>query len=179
MSDLIVQPGERGQVRLFLIPEPLAKTTETDLAPLQDALGGVSLNRADVQIVPTKTLGEMSVQDFLEEAYDIDRTTLPRLLDEVEGHIAILRSGAFARDGATLAPSDMLGFLGLYSERGAPPPSKASLDALRHDTDATTTQPDAPIEPAEPSSPGSILTFVILFGAGVLLMAFMIWSVLS
>ncbi len=179
MSDLIIRPGERGQVRLFLIPEEMAKDLEDGVAPLETALGGVALNPVDVQVVPIKSLGEMTVREFLSEAYDVDPDTLPRLLDEAEGHMAILRSGAFPTGGATLAPGENLGFLGLYTERGAPPPSQAALDALRSEPESVDLTPDAPIEPHEPANLGSIFVFAALFGVGLLLMALMIWSVLT
>jgi hypothetical protein len=102
-----VLAGERGVVRVFAlgyrVSMELAHFEAVDR--LKEALGLADLNADDVQIVEIKAIAEMGLSGFLVEAYDVaedEIATHRDNLDALKGHVAVLRSGAFAGAAATL-----------------------------------------------------------------------------
>ena len=96
-----VSAGEHGVVRVFSLGYRVSMELKHFEAvdTLAAALGVERLNPEDVQIVDLAALRDMGLPAFLMEGYGIAESELSPLsdmLNALSGHIAIVRSGAFA-----------------------------------------------------------------------------------
>ena len=123
-----INGSEAGIVRLFHIDLPkeaVPRFTEqagTGEWPLKYALGAKSLRPSFVEVVAVDDLGEMSLSQYLVEAYDAageDFDAMRARIDSLKGHVVILPSQAFDRVTQDLAVSAPLRWIGSFSEAGA------------------------------------------------------------
>lgn len=142
----IVGEREIGCVRVFHFDPP---NDDGPIFQFQAAIGVSGLSADHVQHVVLAELGDMPLRSFLSVAYEIDASVLDKAteLDDLTGHIFIVRSSAFldrpvtlktdgaARLVATLwEPSNVSGFatpIETESAKGilTPPTRKKPSDA--------------------------------------------------
>jgi len=118
---LSVSANERGVLRLFALDDQLSMEIAHSgvLDHLYLALGTDRLHDPDVQIVQLRTIADMGLPAFLQDAYDIDPADLAPLtntLNALSGTIALLRSGAFNSRALQLAPSDQAALIATFNE---------------------------------------------------------------
>lgn len=108
---LEVKAGEHGVVRVFSLGYRVSMELQHFEAvdKLAEALGVDHLKPEDVQIVDLSAVREMGFSGFLREAYGVTQEELAPLaesLNALQGHVAVLRSGAFEGVALTLPTSD-------------------------------------------------------------------------
>ena len=108
---LEVKPGEHGVVRVFSLGYRVSMELQHFEAvdKLAEALGIDHLKAEDVQIVDLSAVREMGLSNFLMEAYGVaeeEVAPLSETLNALQGHTAVLRSGAFEGATLTLPTSD-------------------------------------------------------------------------
>ncbi|HCP80770.1 MAG TPA: hypothetical protein DIT67_03975 [Octadecabacter sp.] len=168
MSDIVAE-HEVGCVRVFHFDPP---NDDGPIFQFQTAIGVAGLKAEDVQHVIIDELGDMPLRSFLSVAYDIDTAALDNVaeLDEVSGHVFIVRSSAFLDRPVTLTtdgaarlvaalwePSKLDGF--------APPIKTESAEGIL--------TPPAKKTPSDAAMSGRIATVALLIMA--LLVILMIW----
>ncbi len=125
MSDRIEVPAnETGVVRLFTVDLPTEDMPdfadfEREGWPLISALGIHDLNPSYVDIFTVDRLDDMSLPEYLSEAYNIDPQDLRddrAFLNQVRGNVALISSGAFRGKAQTLRLHHPLRWLGTWSE---------------------------------------------------------------
>lgn len=97
---LEVKAGEHGVVRVFSLGYKVSMELQHFEAVdrLATALGMSQLNADDVQIVDLSAVRDMGFAAFLVEAYGVSEEEVGpfvETLTSLQGHVAILRSGAF------------------------------------------------------------------------------------
>ncbi|MEL6121970.1 MAG: hypothetical protein AAFR49_20145, partial [Pseudomonadota bacterium] len=108
---LEVTSGKHGVVRVFSLGYRVSMELQHFEAvdKLAQALGVDHLKPEDVQIVDISALADMGLSSFLTEAYGVteeEMAPLAESLNALQGHVAVLRSGAFQGAALTLAASD-------------------------------------------------------------------------
>ena len=108
---LEVISGEHGVVRVFSLGYRVSMELQHFEAvdKLAQALQVDRLNPEDVQIVDLNAVRDMGLSSFLIEAYGVteeEMAPLAESLNALQGHVAVLRSGAFQGAALTLAASD-------------------------------------------------------------------------
>ncbi|MEL7012822.1 MAG: hypothetical protein AAFO72_06035 [Pseudomonadota bacterium] len=108
---LKVTSGEHGVVRVFSLGYRVSMELQHFEAvdKLAQALGIDQLKPEDVQIVDLSAVSDMGLSGFLTEAYGVaeeQMVPLAESLNALQGHVAVLRSGAFDGAALTLPVSD-------------------------------------------------------------------------
>ncbi|MEM6587500.1 MAG: hypothetical protein AAF641_03560 [Pseudomonadota bacterium] len=133
--NLEVKPGEHGLVRIFVLGYRVSMELQHFEATdrLAAALGVESLRAEDVQIIDLSALHDMGLTSFLMEGYGVaegDIAPHAETLNALKGHIAILRSGAFAGAALTLPDTDEARLIATLSEpRMSAPTPMPSYDS--------------------------------------------------
>lgn len=129
-----VPAGEYGKLRVIALPTDLAKTLAPPdgWQPLFAALGVDYLQAADIQLVDIAALGEMTLGEFLQEAYEIAPEQLAPVAAQLQaqsGYVVLLRSGAFGGRAQQLVLQDGVHLVAFLSEPGPGPLALGPLPA--------------------------------------------------
>ena len=128
MDSFEVKSGETGVVRLFLVDlEPaelrLIQSPRGDMPPTGAALGAlVGLDWVDpayAELFDMRDLDGMGLPNFLLQGAGVSDAQVEEarvLLEQVEGVVLILYSGAFRGEAAQLAPAGITQFLREFRE---------------------------------------------------------------
>ena len=122
MSGLIeIPPNERGRLRLFALDDELSMeiTHSGVLDHLYLALGTDPLHDLDVQIVQLRSIEDMGLPAFLQDAYDIDPAEIApfiNILNALTGTVTLLRSGAFNGHALQLTPTEQARLIATFNE---------------------------------------------------------------
>lgn len=167
-APLAIPEAETGVVRLFAIdlPDAEARAFASDPGALARALGAEGLDARHVDVFPVSRVSALGLATFLAEGHGIapaDLAPEADMLEALEGHVAVVTSGAFRGRAMTLAPSPPLRLLGTWREDRPP----VSFGALPPGTGPTPprAEPPAPPRPgARPAGPmrRRFLTLLIL-----------------
>ncbi len=120
-----IPANEHGRLRLFALNDQLSHEIAHSgvLDHLYLALGTNPstgpLHDPDVQIVHLRTIEDMGLPAFLQDAYDIDPAELTpqtNILNAQSGTIALIRSGAFNARALQLTPSDQAALVATFTE---------------------------------------------------------------
>ncbi|MEO0751837.1 MAG: hypothetical protein AAFY25_08540 [Pseudomonadota bacterium] len=134
---LSVTAHEHGRVRVFSLGYRVSMELQHFEAVdrLADALGVESLIAEDVQIVDLSVVRDMGFSAFLMEAYGItedEMTPLSDTLNALQGHAAVLRSGAFGGTAVVLPGSGEATLVAtLHEPRMSAPDLMPSYDSAR------------------------------------------------
>jgi hypothetical protein len=162
---LTIPPGEHGAVRLFAVdlPPEEALAFAADPTAVPRALGAPDLDPGHVDVFPVSRIEALGLAAFLAEGHGIPTEALApdvARLDALEGHVAVVSSGAFGPAARTLSVAPPLRLVGQWQEDLAP----VTFGSLPSGgTEGTISGPAAP-----PPAPGSgralqrILTVLIL-----------------
>ena len=133
-APLLVPAGEYGKLRVIALPTDLAHR----LAPPADwqllfaALGVDYLQAADIQLVDIAALGDMTLGDFLQDAYEIGPEQLAPVAAQIQaqsGYVVLLRSGAFGGRAQQMVLQDGVRLVAFLSEPGPGPLAFGPLPA--------------------------------------------------
>lgn len=167
-----IAPNEFGRVRVFQIDQTIGH----DVTALAQALGAAITTPDDVQFVAADTLRDIGLAQFLMLGYGIAQADMSPEMDRLNGltgDFAIVRSGAFGPNGATLATQSTAKLVAAFTEEGAPPPSMTPLTS--DSTQGVVTPPDTPAKkPKSDARIGGMVATVALILMG-LLVWLMIW----
>lgn len=162
---LEVSAGEHGRVRVFTLGYGVSMELQHFEAVdrLADALGVDSLKPEDVQIVDLSAVREMGFSAFLMEAYGVaedEVSALSKTLDDLKGHVAILRSGAFGGAAVTLPADGEARLVATLHEpkMSAPAPMPSYDSAKGTPTGGKTRKP-----PSDKAMSGRIAMYALLF----------------
>lgn len=170
MTDTIA-PHEYGKVRVF----QLAYQLDSEIAPKDDydrlgqALGAKIVTEKDVQIVHETALHDLGLAQFLMLGYGITEAEIaPQMdmLNSLKGSFAIIRSGAFGDQGATLNTNGDAKLVATFTEEGAAPPA---LTPLTSDSSQGTLTPPTKAPKSDARIGGMVATVVLL------LMGIFVW----
>jgi hypothetical protein len=173
-----ILPNEYGKVRVFQLGFALETDigTPTDYARLEQALGAKIVNARDVQIVSEDALHELGLAQFLMMGHGIandDIAPQSQMLNALSGSFAIIRSGAFGPDGATLQTDGEAKLVATFAEEAAAPPPLTPLAS--DNTDGAMPPPEPTGKPPKSDARiGGMVATVALLLMG-LLVWLMIW----
>ena len=120
-----IKSSESGVIRVFHIDLPREAierfTTQAGTGewPLQYALGAKSLRPAFVEVIDLRDLGEMSLSQYLINAYDVsgsDFSAMRPRLDALTGFVLVLPSQAFDQTAQDLTIATPLRWIGTFNE---------------------------------------------------------------
>lgn len=159
-----VTQNEHGRVRIFLLGYRVSMEVQHFEAVdrLAAALGLETLVSEDVQIVDLSTIRDMGLSSFLSEAYGVSDEELAPLndtLEDLKGHIAILRSGAFGGAALTIPMSDEVRFIATLNEpRMSAPAPMPSYESAK--SEGPTGQPRKPV--SDKAMSGRVAMYALL-----------------
>jgi hypothetical protein len=124
-APLAVPAAERGVVRVFAVdlPEAEARAFAADPAAVARALGAEGLDAAHVDVFPVSRVAPLGLPLFLEEGHGVaasDTAPQAEALDALEGHVALVTSGAFRGEARSLHVAPPLRLVGTFREERAP-----------------------------------------------------------
>ena len=134
---LEVTSGEHGVVRVFSLGYRVSMELQHFEAvdKLAQALQVDRLNPEDVQIVDLNAVRDMGLSSFLIEAYGVteeEMAPLAESLNALQGHVAVLRSGAFQGAALRLAASDDVRLVAtLHEPRMSAPAPMSDFESAR------------------------------------------------
>ena len=122
---LTVPAGEHGTVRLFAIdlPDEAARAFAADPDAIGRALGAEGLDPGHIDVFPVSRIAPLGLPVFLAEGHGIapeDLEPHQAALDALDGHVAVVSSGAFRGAARTLDIAPPLRLVGAWREAGAP-----------------------------------------------------------
>lgn len=122
---LAVPAGERGTVRVFAIdlPDAEARGFAADPASVGRALGEGALDLDHVAVFPVSRLAPLDLPAFLAEGHGVaapDLAPHQAALASLDGHVAVVTSGAFRGAAKTLAVTPPLRLVGTFREERPP-----------------------------------------------------------
>lgn len=167
MTTPFVPAGEFGRVRVFaLAPSIVPNATNDDsFTALATALGTPSLDPADVQLVDVGTLGDLGFAGFLQAAYGISTDQIVPAVLNAEGHVAVLRSGAFGGRETMLSEAGGAELIATLDEPQAAPPlaTPLSSDSAESGSLAAGDAPHTRKRMSDARIGGMVATVVLLF----------------
>ncbi|WP_296417047.1 hypothetical protein [Pseudooctadecabacter sp.] len=173
-----VTPHEHGLVRVFKLDPQLAMDIGHHgvYDRLFKALGVKALDESDIQQLRPSTLEDMTVTDFLRAGYEVNEDDIAAHefalngLDNFEGLLLLVRSGAFANRPVTLPSDGEATLIATLRE----PDSDVTFDPLPN-PDPQAALSDAPQKkaPSDAAMSGRVATLALLVLA--VLVIVMIW----
>ena len=120
-TTLDIPPGERGTVRLFAVdlPPDEARAFAADPGAMARALGMPDLDADRVDVFPVSRIAALGLPAFLAEGNGIPPSELEKdaaALEALDGHVAIVGSGAFGPAARRLTVAAPLRLVGAWSE---------------------------------------------------------------
>lgn len=122
---IVVPPGESGCVRVFAVdlPPDEAPAFAAEPGDVDRALGTSSLDPDYIDVFPVSRIAALGLSAYLSEGHGIAPSELASdtsRLDALDGHVAVISSGAFGGDGRTLTVAPPLRLVGSYREERQP-----------------------------------------------------------
>ena len=121
---IVIPPGESGCVRLFAVdlPPDEARAFAADPEAVDRALG-TGLDHDYIDVFPVSRIAALGLPAYLSEGHGIAPSELASdtgMLDALDGHVAVISSGAFAAKARTLTVAPPLRLVGTYREERQP-----------------------------------------------------------
>lgn len=148
MADSMEVPaGEHGVVRVFAIDLPQGEAAGFDKKDLERALGTEIREDRFVDIIDVRSLAGIGLSGYLREGVGVEGQALEAdrdKLNDVTGSAAIVLSGAFSGEAATLNPEPPLRHVATYREDRGTPTSPGVGGSERSGEPPTTEVPAKP-----------------------------------
>ncbi len=173
-----VKATEHGLVRVFHLSYAVSMEIGHmgTLDGLAEALGVERLDGRDVQIVAIGEISDMGLSEFLTLGYEIDEAEIAPvrpILDELDGKVAILRSGAFDGHDVHLETDGGARLVATLHEGGPPTPTLAHADRTVESAKRQVNAQQEKRRPSDAAMSGRVATvaLLVLFA----LVGLMIW----
>jgi hypothetical protein len=149
---LTVPAGERGVVRLFAVdlPEEDARAFAADPRAVGRALGAPDIDPARIDVFPVSRVAPLGLPLFLSEGHGIAPSDIAphvETLDALDGHVALVASGAFGDAARSVVVAPPLRLVGTFREERTPIAFGTLPDAQAREAPP---QPDPPTETLPP-----------------------------
>ncbi|SHJ02770.1 hypothetical protein [Wenxinia saemankumensis] len=172
MTEMHIPPHERGQVRVFdvdLPPGEAKRFAEAAPGSVAQALGVPGLSARHVEVFDLSDLRGLGLRGYLHSGQGVAHEALEpdaALLDGLEGHVALVMSGAFEGRGTAVVVRPPLRWVGTWTEAEAETPGIV-LDSGSAKGPADMAEAGAPVR--GPRSRGALVVTLALLLLAVVL----------